>query len=569
MRARENAAQPPQDQEALSFEETRRMLHELQVHQIELELQNVELREAQAALEASRARYFDLYDLAPVGYCTLSEKGLILEANLTAATLLGVVRGILIKHVLSQFIIEEHHHLYFRLRKQIFEAGTPQACELRMVKQDGTTFWAHLKAAAARNDDGAPVCRVVINDITAHKRAEAEKESLEAQSRQLQKCESLGRMAGAIAHHFNNQLLAVMMNLEMAMNDLPQKAAPGGNLTEAMQAARKAAEVSGLMLIYLGQTVAKREPLDLSEACEGCLSLLRAAMPKSVVLDTDLPRPGPAINANANQIQQVLTNLVTNAWEAMGEAQGAIRLTVKRVSTEDIPVAHCFPTDWKPHGCACACLEVADAGCGIGAKDIEKLFDPFFSSKFIGRGMGLPVVLGIVRAHDGGVTMASEPGRGSVFRVFLPVSEQAVLRKPNHDAPVPRFRGEGTMLLVEDEMPLRQVVARTLLNLGFTVLAAKDGVEALEVFREHRDEIRCVLCDLSMPRMNGWETLRALRELSPGLPVILSSGYNEAQVMAGQHPECEPPQAFLRKPYETEKLINALSQAMARGKGRT
>ena len=435
-RACENAAPSPDQLAALSLEETRRTLHELEVHQIELELQNEELRQAQEELETSRARYFDLYEMAPMGYGTLSENGLFLEVNLTAATLLGVVRGALVKQVLSQFILEEDQHRYFRLRQQIFATGAPQACELRMVKRDGTVFWAHLLASAARSPAGAPVCRVAITDITASKRAEAEKEALEAQNRQLQKSESLGRMAGAIAHHFNNQLQAVMMNLEMALND-PSRNVPEhrDSLAEAMQAARKAAEVSSLMLTYLGQTVAKREPLDLSQTCAEHLALLRAALPLSVVLDTDLPRPGPAISANANQMQQVLTNLVTNAWEAMGDTQGTIRLTVKRVAAEDIPVAHRFPTDWQPHSGAWACLEVADPGCGIAAPDMEKIYDPFFSSKFIGRGLGLAVVLGIVRAHAGGVAMSSEPGCGSVFRVFLPVSEPAVIREPNPDVP--------------------------------------------------------------------------------------------------------------------------------------
>jgi two-component system cell cycle sensor histidine kinase/response regulator CckA len=153
--------------------------------------------------------------------------------------------------------------------------------------------------------------------------------------------------------------------------------------------------------------------------------LLRAAMPEEVVLEIDLPSPGPVIRANANQIEQVLANLVTNAREALGGDRGANLLTVKAYSRADIPAAHHFPLDWQPQDTAYACLEVADTGCGIAHKDIENLFDPFFSSKFTGRGLGLAVVLGIVRAHEGAVTVESEPGRGSVFRVFFPVSAES------------------------------------------------------------------------------------------------------------------------------------------------
>ena len=169
---RGRAAQAPDNLEALSPEEIRRTLHELRVHQIELELQNEELRQAQAELDAARARYFDLYDLAPVGYCTVSEQGLILEANLTAAALLGVARSALVQQPLTSFILPEDQDIYYLYRKQLPEAGAPQACELRMVEADGTAFWARLEATVAEAAGGAPVCRVVMSDITERKRTE-------------------------------------------------------------------------------------------------------------------------------------------------------------------------------------------------------------------------------------------------------------------------------------------------------------------------------------------------------------------------------------------------------------
>ena len=248
------------------------------------------------------------------------------------------------------------------------------------------------------------------------------------------------------------------------------------------------------------------------------------------------------------------------SWEASGDGRSAIHLAIKTVTSVDIPATHRFPVDWQPHDPAYACLEVRDTGRGIPAHDVEKIFDPFFSTKFVGRGMGLAVVLGIVRSYQGGITMESEPGRGSIFRAFFPVSAEAVPQPPAPTAPSPTFRGSGTLLLVDDEPFVRQAVAKALTGVGFTVLAAKDGVEAVEIFRHHQGEIRLVLSDLTMPRMNGWETLAALRQLAPGIPVILSSGYNEAQVMAGGHPEL--PQAFLSKPYEYEELIQAIARVL-------
>ncbi len=408
--------------------------------------------------------------------------------------------------------------------------------------------------------EGKTLLAGYIIDVTDQKQLEAEQKKLELQNRQLQKSESLGRMAGAIAHHFNNQLQVVMMNLQLAMYEHPKNMGSFVNLTEAMQSARKAAEVSTLMLTYIGQTAAKHEPLYLCDACQRHLPTLRTAMPQSVALETDLPSPSPVISANANQIQQILTNLITNAWEAMGETQGVIRLIVKTVQAADIPSVNRFPIDCQVQDQSYACLEVADAGCGIADKDIEKVFDPFFSTKFVGRGLGLSVVVGIAQAHGGFVTVESRPGKGSVFRVFLPLSSEAVSQKSALVAQVPKTADGGTVLVIDDESPLRKAVLLALKRSGFTVFEAKDGVEGVEVFQQHIDEICCVLCDMTMPRLNGWETLTALRKLAPGIPVILASGYNREQVMAGYHPEL--PQAFLSKPYELANLKDTIVRFM-------
>ena len=398
-------------------------------------------------------------------------------------------------------------------------------------------------------------------EIAERKRAEAEKEEMAARNRQLQKAESLGRMAGAIAHHFNNQLQAVMGNLEMAMDDLPLGVNPVASLVEAMQAARKAAEVSGLMLTYLGQSPGKRDPVDLSEVCRRSLPLLQAAAPNGVVLETDFPDSGPVIHANAGQIQQVLTHLATNAWEAVGQRHGTIGLTVKTVSRADIPASNRFPIGWQPRENDYACLEVAEKGCGITNTDIENLFDPFFTTKFTGRGLGLPVVLGIAGVHGGGITVESQPDQGSIFRVFLPLTTEKAPRIPEKTTKAAEIKGSGTVLLIEDEDQVRNMAAVMLSRLGYTVLEARDGIEAVEIFRQHHDTVRCVLSDLTMPHMDGWETLAALRRISPGIPVILSSGYDEAHVMAGEHPEW--PQAFLGKPYGLKELCGVIGRLLS------
>jgi PAS domain S-box-containing protein len=398
---------------------------------------------------------------------------------------------------------------------------------------------------------------VIIQDITQKKQYETKRLLYEHRLQQLQKAESLSRMAGAVAHNFNNQLQAVIGNLELAMEEQPQDSK---HLAGALIAAQKAAGVSSMMLAYRGQLPGKQALLDISDVCRQSLPLLQTATPNHVIIEADIPACGPVIRASASQIHQTLTNLIANASEAASENPNTVTLTVKTVSRDQIPATRRFPVDWIPRDIDHACLEVTDTGSGIAEKDLEKIFDPFYSTRFYGRGMGLSVVLGIVSAHAGGIVVESEPGRGSIFRIFLPVSMETIPLHQMKTISASQFVISGTVLVIEDEEPVRNLAAIMLARLGFMVLEATDGIEALELFQLHRDEIRCVFSDLTMPDLDGWGLLSALRKLSPDIPVILCSGYDEAKVMSGEHTEL--PDAFLGKPYRFQELRNAVCQAL-------
>ena len=405
-------------------------------------------------------------------------------------------------------------------------------------------------------DDNGNIKLIIeqLTDIT-------EKKKIDQQLSQVQKAKSLGRMAGAVAHHFNNQLSVVMGNLELVLDDLPDDAEDREVLLQAFEAANKAADQSRQMLRYIGHISGNKTTIDMSDVCRQSLPLLQSTVTKGVLSNVDFPDSGPFIHADAGQIQQVLTNLFTNAQESLPENQGKIGLMIKTVSNDDISTSNRFPLDWQPQDIPYACLEISDTGCGISRKDIGKLFDPYFSTKFTGRGMGLSVIIGILKTHGGCITVDSEPGRGTVFRAYLPVKTE--IKSVKHEkvtTPKGSFKNGSKVLLIEDDASVRNMAKAMITRLGYAVIEAQDGIEAVRLFQEHQNEIGCVISDLTMPRMNGWETLTELRRMESDVPVILASGYDKESVMAGDHPEL--PQAFLNKPYSMGALKEVLMKVI-------
>jgi CheY-like chemotaxis protein len=368
-------------------------------------------------------------------------------------------------------------------------------------------------------------------------------------------------MAGSIAHHFNNKLAAVMGNLELALDDLPQESGTRASIVESMKASRMAAEVSRMMLTYLGQTTGRKEPLDLVETIRETLLILGASISQHVHLKTDFQPRRPIILGDNLHIKQILTNLVSNAAEAIDQNEADITVAIQVTAAAEIQGLRFFPLEWEPKAEQYVCLSVTDIGCGMDVAAQEKVFDPFFSTKSTGRGLGLSVLLGLVGTHDGAVTVMSSPGRGAMFRVFFPLHTLEAVPLLQEEPLASRLVEEGGLALVVDDDPMvRNMVQIMLRRMAYEVIAAGDGYEAVEMFRARKDEINFVLLDLSMPGMDGWETLAQLRSLRPDIPVVLVSGYDEAQLMQGDHPH--RPQAFMHKPYLKSDLAAAIDTAL-------
>lgn len=263
----------------------------------------------------------------------------------------------------------------------------------------------------------------IIEDISERKQAETERLALERRVQQAEKAESLARMAGAVAHNFNNMLAAVLGNMEMLADLIAPETDSAEFLHEAQKAAFRASKLSRRMLTFLGHAATRPENLDLGRFCRQELARLALQLPEGIRLDTDIAAPGPVIRADPALLRQVLAALLTNAWEAQDGKEGWIKVSVETVRQADMPAEPCFPATWQASAERYAGLGVADGGQGIPPERLSRIFDPFFSDKFTGRGMGLAMVLGIVKAHQGCIAVESSPGRGSRFRVFFPLAD--------------------------------------------------------------------------------------------------------------------------------------------------
>jgi two-component system, cell cycle sensor histidine kinase and response regulator CckA len=372
-----------------------------------------------------------------------------------------------------------------------------------------------------------------------------------------QKLESLGVLAGGIAHDFNNFLGSILAESELMMEDLADSAAVQDGVMRIKSVAIRAVQIVRQLMAYAGQESQLLRPIDLSLLVGEMLLLLKVAISKRATFQVDLPSNLPAVRVNAAQIRQVVMNLITNASEALEDQDGVISLTVARIPPPD---AFRPDTQNSPESDYLQ-LEITDTGCGMTEEIQAKIFDPFFTTKFAGRGLGLAAVRGIIRAHGGTIQVESAPGRGARFTILLPCTAQPAEDTSDVSLPATREDGNvfGTVLLVEDEEPLRLAVAKMLRKGGFTVLEAGDGRAAVDLFQANETVVDVVLLDMTLPRMSGKEVFVELRRIRPEMKVILTTAYSEdtALLNVGE----QRPWRFIRKPYGLAQLAELLRTA--------
>ncbi|MDJ0521306.1 MAG: PAS domain-containing protein [Planctomycetota bacterium] len=418
----------------------------------------------------------------------------------------------------------------------------------------------HARFIPRRNGKGSVIGSLgVAIDVTEREQAAEERSVLERRVLETQRLESLGVLAGGIAHDFNNLLMGVLGSADLALQEIPPGTAGRQYLKQIETTAVRAAELTNQMLAYSGQGRFVIETICMNRIVREMTGLLQTVISKKATLELDLEDPLPAVEADASQMRQVVMNLITNASEALQDQSGTIRVrTRNRDVTRNQLVACNCPGDIPPG--PCISVTVSDDGVGMDAETRRRIFDPFFTTKFTGRGLGLAGVLGIVRGHGGAVCVETTPGGGSVFEILLPLAPGGA------PAPKPTKREErvaaGTLrvLVADDDEMVLQVSTLMLESAGFEVVVACDGQEAVELFREQADEIDLVLLDMTMPRLSGEEAFRELREISPDVPVVLSSGYTEQE--ARGRLEGDGVAGFVQKPYRAVDLMGEIQNAL-------
>ncbi len=440
-----------------------------------------------------------------------------------------------------------------------FRGESSHLDDIEIERPDGTRCQLEVFGCPVPDADGQPWASLAcFFDITERKRSQINALRLEQQIQQAQKLESLGVLAGGIAHDFNNILMAILGHAELGLRKMSPLSPGCDNIKGIETAARRAAELCRQMLAYAGKASFASEALDIGNLIDEMAHLLKTSISKKAILNLHCERGLPPILADPSQIRQILLNLIINASDAIGERSGVISISVGATRCDADYLSRTeLAGDLKPglyiH------IEVSDTGCGMSAETRARIFEPFFTTKFAGRGLGLAAALGIVKAHHGALKVYSEVNKGTTFKLLFPALENAALA--GHQEPPPQtVRGSGTILLADDEESLRALGAEMLESLGYTVLTAENGREAVELFQQHRQRIAMVILDLTMPHLDGSEAFRALRKIDPEVKVILASGYTQEDVaarFAGKGLS-----GVLQKPFSIDRLSHLLDKAL-------
>jgi len=454
-------------------------------------------------------------------------------------------------------VVEEHETL---------RRGDPVHLEVRILTKPGITRWLELHIRATRDSATDSMHAVgAVRDVTERRREQEQRRRLEQKVRETQRLESLGVLAGGIAHDFNNLLTVISGNAALANSELASPDALQKRLQRIRAAADYAVALTDQILTYAGKPSLRVTAFDIRQLVTGMLDLLRASVSPDCRIETDLHDDLSPVEGDTTQIRQVIMNLVTNASEALGATGGRIFLRTGQQYADSRYLGDSYAAGSSPRPGTYVYVEVSDDGPGIDIETQQRIFEPFFSTKFSGRGLGLAAVHGIVQAHGGVIKLTSTPGVATKFRVLLPCSERAIEATVGAAASVaspPEAAAGSRVLVVDDDEAVLHLAREFLERAGFRILTASGGEEALRVFRDRCDEIDAIVLDLSMPDVDGEQTFLEIRRMRPDVPVLVVSGFSE-EMAAENFPATSGSARFLAKPYQAETLVAQIREALS------
>ena len=526
----------PRIPEAIALPSVVKSLEEIKQLNDELAQKNTELQIANYSIENVSDSVF-----------WVSADGRILRVNDAVCKALGYTNEEMLQFTIAELDPHFPQERWAEHWSQL-KAKKSLMLETQHRKKDGGLLDVEISASYI-SFEGQEFNCAIVRDITSRKRAEIDRIELEKQLLHAQKLESLGVLAGGIAHDFNNILMAIIGNADLALLKLNPESPALENLFAIEKAAERATDLAKQMLAYSGKGKFIVEAIDLNRLVEEMLHMLKVSISKKAVLRFIPASNLPTVEADATQLRQVIMNLVINASEAIGDRSGVIAINTGCIDCDRNYLSTVWIDESISEG-TYIYLEISDTGCGMDSEILSKIFDPFFTTKFTGRGLGMAAVMGIIRGHKGSIKVYSELGKGTTFKLLLPSSERPV-DQPRIGDHNDLWRGGGKALLVDDEETVRATGGKMLRELGFEVLTACDGLEAVEIFKSNKD-ISFVILDLTMPHMDGEQCFRELRSLDPAVRVIISSGYNEQEVT--QRFVGKGLAGFIQKPYKLSEL---------------
>lgn len=519
----------------------------------------------QERLRESEERFRTIFEQAAVGVARGSIEGHFLEVNDKFCQIVGYSREELYYVTFREITHPEDRSLDERKLQRVLKGGMDNyEIEKRFIRKDGGSVWVNLYTNAVRNHDGRIKYAIAIaTDISERKKIEAEREKLQNQLNQAQRLESIGNLAGGIAHDFNNILFPIIGISEMLMEDLDPSSPEHENAEEIFKAGRRGSDLVKQILAFSRQAEQKKSPTRVQHILKEVLKLSRSTLPANIEINQDIQPDCGMILADSTQIHQVAMNIITNAYHAVESGGGSISVRLREMALEDtdLPDPNLEPGKY-------AVLSIFDTGIGIAPDVIESIFDPYFTTKALGKGtgLGLAVVHGIVKDHHGAIKVYSEVDRGTAFHVYLPLMGKTVEALPT-DTKKPSPKGDERILLVDDEAPIAKLEEHILTRLGYKITSRLHSVEALELFKANPDAFDLVISDMTMPLLTGAQLAKALLSIRPDIPIIICTGFSEK--IDEEKALSIGVKGFLMKPIVRNQLAQMVRNVLDKAKGNT